>query len=62
MKDKIKVHKCKQCGCEISPFYDFKNYAYKVDGKIFCSYSCMQNYKKLHKRGLKNYATGLRRV
>lgn len=42
-------HKCKQCKCEISPYYDFKEYAYKINNLIFCSYHCMQDYRAKRK-------------
>ena len=42
--------KCKQCGKWFSDFLiDVDSYAYKYKGKHFCSYTCMQKYKKEHK-------------
>ncbi len=37
---------CKQCKNKIENIYNFNEYAYKINGKLFCCYSCMQNYKK----------------
>ncbi len=54
-KQKFKKIICKQCKNEISPYYNFKEYAYKVDSKIFCSYGCMQKYKQEHKHRNCNY-------
>lgn len=51
----LKFRKCKECKSKISPYYNFTEYAYKLDRKIFCSYTCMQNFKQKHKHRKRNY-------
>ncbi|MBR2480057.1 MAG: hypothetical protein IKB56_01990 [Clostridia bacterium] len=50
MKNKTRINKnsprfCKHCGKQIR-YLLLEDYAYKYENKVFCSYSCLQAYKK----------------
>lgn len=42
--------KCALCGKEISTDYDFSEYAYKINGKTYCSWTCYRKVKKYKKK------------